>query len=215
MNLGSELVFSDEISAKEYLIDILSGHFELYCEVNVQHATFGELTIRPDIVAIPLDQQYNDIALAFEIKSGKGFGTPEFAKAFKQASDYVLSRIKPDAARCEKFKSHVGKPIVACFMFPAPPWATENSLSEDMSQCELIKTGDEIFNSGMAHMAGYLRVGMVRRSFDNRSNPFVLCFGPNEVWNSSKGWRSDARNKLVGKRQIGSVKRDISKLLKL
>ncbi len=65
MNLESGLVFEDEDSAKEYLLDVLSGHFELYCEVNIEHATFNELTIRPDIVAIPLDQTIQRHCLGF------------------------------------------------------------------------------------------------------------------------------------------------------
>lgn len=46
-----------------------------------------------------------------------------------------------------------------------------------------------------------------------KERPLVLTVG-NEVWVSSRGWRTDARNILAGKRQLGSQRFNILDELK-
>ena len=210
-----KLSFKNEPEARLFLEEELSDQFEIYSEGSVRHATFSHVNIRPDYVIVPKDREFRDLALAIEVKSMSMQTTPVVAKALKQASDYVLSRINHDPRRKDGINNHANKPIVACFLFPAPEWHTEDSLRGVNDAEEIYKTGDQIFLSGMTHFAGYLRVGRALVSTRYRERTFVLSFGPNEVWVSSRGWRSNARNMLVGKRQIGSTRKDLADLLEL
>jgi hypothetical protein len=83
---------------------------------------------------------------------------------------------------------------MAVFVWPAPKWVI----------CALRGGVEDAFLSGMAHMAGYHRVGMARKSEDPRHPGIDLTFGPNDVWGTKRGWRVHAYNMLVGKRQIGT-----------
>jgi hypothetical protein len=209
------LTFANEPEAKAFLKEALSDQFEVFPEVSVRHATFSHVNIRPDFVAVPKDNQFSDLALAFEVKSMSKPTTPAVAKALKQASDYVLARINHDPKRADGLNNHAEKPVVACFLFPAPEWRTEGALHGVHDPDELRRIGDQIFLSGMAHLAGYLRVGLAFVSEAHRKRSLVLTFGPNEIWVSSRGWRSKARDRLVGKRQIGSTRKNLADLLEL
>lgn len=208
------LQFKTEEEAASDLYSRLSGHFEIFPEVTVQHATFPNLKIRPDFVVIPKDEKFCDLALAFEVKSMKDADPPVMAQAFKQATDYVLSRIVKDERRADGLNAHVGKPIVACFIYPAPEWGPGDvSHLTDSFERENQKS-DNLMHTGMMHLARYFGVGR-GTLFENRrqETELGLYFGPNDVWKSSKGFSNNARNLLVGKRQFGSTRKNIADLL--
>jgi len=169
---------------------ILAAGFDTFLEVPVRHALFTRRTLRIDLLAIPKHAPMNDIALGFEIKGCEEWDIPSMARCLKQAGDYVLATVEPAAALHE----HVGKRIMAVFIYPGPEVASNVRPSDDPQVA---------FLGGMIHMAGHHRVGSVRVATQYREQPNAL-FCPNQVWSQSRGWRSDARNILVGRRQIGS-----------
>lgn len=179
----------DEAAVRARLCAILGPAFELFPETLVRHALFRGRRLRVDLLAIPRDLAFSDIALAFETKGEREWDIPSWAQALKQASDYVLATVEPD------LPAHVGKRVMATFVFPAPPWASGDKAG-DASKAS--------FLSGMAHMSGYHRVGMVSSAIYGRRRLNRLTLGFNEVWVESRGWRANARDMLSGKRQIGS-----------
>lgn len=206
--------FDNEPEAKAELIKWLSPHFHLFEEVTVSHGTFPQVRIRPDIVAVAKDPRHSDFAIAFEVKSSKHFGSSERVKMFKQASDYVLAKVEYDSSR-QELAPIVGKVIAASFVFPGvEPWSYMDAW-EGMTKDEVIALVRRSDIFAMAHLAGYLRVGHV--VFDERRSGMFLAllFGGNEVFVTDRGWRTDARNMLLGKRQIGSTRKKISDLIGL
>ena len=86
---------------------------------------------------------------------------------------------------------------MAAFIYPPPtyeplPWC-------GVEEARLLR--------GMAHLALYLRVGMVKMVPTAwprpRGHVLGLTMGE-ELWTEDRGWRVNARNILAGKRQIGS-----------
>lgn len=173
----------------------LAPAFETWREVRLRHALFRRCKLRIDLLAVPREEPYRRIALGFEVKGHAKWDEPIWAKALKQASDYVLATVEPDRP---DVRPHVGKRVMAVFVWPAPSWVV-SSKSTDIQG---------VFLSGMAQMAGYLRVGRAMVSQSRRPS-LELTFGPNDVWGSVSGWRPHAHNMLVGKRQIGSQRFNI------
>jgi len=173
----------------------LAPAFETWREVKLCHALFRRRKLRIDLLAVPREDPYRQIALGFEVKGHTEWDEPIWAKALKQASDYVLATVEPDRPG---LGPHVGKRIMAVFVWPAPSWVISPK-SADIQGA---------FLSGMAQMAGYLRVGRATVSKSRRPS-LELTFGPNDVWGSASGWRPHAQNMLVGKRQIGSQRFNI------
>lgn len=183
----------DETQIRAHLRAMLEPAFETFEEVEVRHALFRRRRMRVDLLAIPRDPTLSDIALAFETKGDRVWDIPLWAQALKQASDYVLATVEP------KLSNHSGKRVMATFVYPAPQWVLE--MNENIHS----ETPKSSFLSGMAHMAGYHRVGMARYCASyGRQTALTLSIGPNEVWLSTRGWRAQARHLLAGKRQIGS-----------
>lgn len=189
----ADLSNSLERILRDRLRQRLEAAFETFEEVPVRHALFRHRRLRADVLAIPRDERFSDIALAFETKGDPDWDKPRWARALKQASDYVLATVEPEVA------AHAGKRVMATFVFPAPPWVTGDAL-DGRGPVD----GRAAFLSGMAQMAAFHRVGMAKFSPELQGRPLILSFGPNEVWLSTTGWRSAARDLLVGRRQIGS-----------
>lgn len=179
---------------------LLAADFDTFVEVPVRHALFRRRSLRIDLLAIPKADHLRDIALGFEVKGHDEWNIPSLAHCLKQASDYVLATVEPE------LPEHVGKRVMAVFVYPAPDKV--NVTFDDVNPTAA-------FYSGMVHMAGYYRVGSAKISSGYREKPLTLSC-PDEVWVSSRGWRSNARNILVGKRQIGSqrfpILEELSKL---
>ena len=181
----------DEVQTRAHLRAMLESAFETFEEVDVRHALFRKRRLRVDVLAIPRDPGLSDLALAFETKGDRDWLIPTYAEALKQASDYVLARVEP------KLAAHAGKPVMATFIYPAPRKVME-------PHPHRIEPDKKIFFlSGMAHMAGYHRVGTARMETLKRGPALVLSVNE-EIWNSHRGWRTNARNVLAGKRQLGS-----------
>ncbi|MGX9981103.1 hypothetical protein [Methylobacterium fujisawaense] len=181
----------DERQTRAQLRQMLDPDFETYEEVDVRHALFRKRRLRVDLLAIPRDPLLSDLALAFETKGERDWLIPTYAEALKQASDYVLARVEP------KLAEHAGKPVMATFIYPAPRKVMEPNPRRVEADRKIF------FLSGMAHMAGYHRVGTARMENLKRGQALVLSVNE-EIWNSQRGWRTNARNVLAGKRQVGS-----------
>ena len=186
------LATSPELARVRELEAWLLPAFETFREVPLRHALFTHRTLRIDLIGIPKDDRFCDIALGFEVKGHDEWDIPSLARCLKQASDYVLGIIQPGFAP----RDHDGKRVMAVFIYPPP------------STCGMREgsRGGRDFLLGMAHIAGYHRVGTagVAAGYHGyREVPFVSSCGE-EHWTSSKGWWQNARNVLVGKRQIGS-----------
>ncbi|RUP13899.1 MAG: hypothetical protein EKK43_14470 [Methylobacterium sp.] len=181
----------DERQTRAELRRMLDPDFETYEEVDVRHALFRKRRLRVDLLAIPRDPLLSDLALAFETKGERDWLIPTYAEALKQASDYVLARVEP------KLAEHAGKPVMATFIYPAPRKVMEPNPRRVEADRKIF------FLSGMAHMAGYHRVGTAQMENLKRGQALVLSVNE-EIWNSQRGWRTNARNVLAGKRQVGS-----------
>lgn len=180
----------NETEVRAYLRQQLDKDFELHEEVCVRHSLFKRRRLRLDLLAIPRDPRLSDIALAFETKPDREWDIPLWSEALKQASDYVLATVEPD------LKAHAGKRVMAVFVYPSP-------LEGLADAHHYIEDPRLSFYAGMLHMAGYSRVGIAKISSAYREIPLCLLV-PNVVWISSRGWRANARDILVGKRQLGS-----------
>lgn len=175
-------------------LEILKRHlakgFDTWCEVPLRHALFRRRTLRVDLIAFPRDPRFSDIALAFEVKGHEQWDGPRYAKALKQASDYVLATVDTGIVPPE----HNGKRVMGVFLWPGKP---EPELDDPYPEYERGRF------YGMAHLAGYFRVGTA--SYTDRRGTPVFCLRLGEqLWFEDRGWRASARNVLVGKRQIGS-----------
>lgn len=171
----------------------LSGDFEIYREVTARHCLLP-INLRIDLLAIPRDETFSAVALGLEVKGHPDWLAPELAKCLKQASDYVLSVVcaSPDLP-----SHHVGKRVMAVFIYPPPPRHHYESTATDS------------FLAGMAQMAAYHRVGTA--SVDHKGRTVLAC--PEPVWVQNKGWRATAIHILAGKRQVGSQRFNILDLL--
>lgn len=174
-----------EDEARDDLERLLARCFWTYREVNLRHALFRRRTLRADLIAIPKDQNMEDIAIAFECKRDQDWSDGPLGPALKQAADYVLATIE-DPIVMPRFK---GVPVMGSFLYEAPACNCNEGPSVKAIAC-----------SGMMHMAGLLRVGGAR---PGRKGRLTLSFGATVVWDE-RGWWANARNVLVGKRQIGS-----------
>lgn len=185
------MIDRSEADVRAHLAAVLARDFETFEEVEVRHALFRRRMLRIDVLAIPRDPVLTDLALAFETKGDRRWLIPEWAQALKQASDYVLATIEP------KLAAHAGKRVMAAFVYPAPRWQSHGAPPSAGV------THEEMFLSGMGHMASYQRVGTAR-IVEGRRGPELVLKAGEELWTSTRGWRSNARNVLAGKRQIGS-----------
>lgn len=179
-----------ELQIRNRLRGLICDDFDVFEEVNLSHSLFRHRLLRADLVAIPRDPKMSDIAIAFETKKDQDWDIPSWGAALKQASDYVLATIHKDRPQ---IAPHAGKRVMAVFMFPC-------ASRQNWGACDDVR---EAALSGMSHLAASFRVGVARSVNYGRVERIALMV-PNEVWVAGRGWRSDARNILVGKRQIGS-----------
>lgn len=196
--------YADEVKVRALLRRLLDPAFETFEEVPVRHALFRRRRLRADVLAIPRDPAYSDIAVAFETKSAREWDIPSLSQALKQASDYVLSTVEPDTP------AHAGKRVMATFIFPGLEFKGEGVIAALEDPVAAYKAA---FYAGLVHMASYHRVGQARlgMAYGQRALSLLL---PGEVWLSTRGWRANARNLLVGKRQLGSQRFPILEELK-
>src|SRR5579875_3575589 len=88
-----------EAPLRRELIAALEPAFLCFEEVEIEHPILSGLSVRADVVAVPVDRQFWAHALAFEVKCYDD--SADYAKwsaAIRQASDYVLGKVRsPDA----------------------------------------------------------------------------------------------------------------------
>jgi hypothetical protein len=186
------------------LISALGDEFECYEEVPVEHVIFKHRAVRPDIVAVPRDLRLSRYALAFEVKRpNTTWNYADWSQAIRQASDYVYGRIGPKAPCADL----VGRRIAAVFMFPCPPVDPEGRL---LDKGPFVRPDCSVVVTGVFHLALHFRIGRALWRTTRHGQEFSLCFGPNEVWNSRKGFKNQGINLLTGSRTIGSQRMDVA-----
>ncbi len=102
-----------EKPVREQLIRALGGNFLAVQEVELVHPYFSDVSLRADVVAIPLDGPLKYLPIAFEVKKpppGDESKYTIWCLAIKQASDYVFAEIADK--RLADFR---GKRIVGAF----------------------------------------------------------------------------------------------------
>ncbi len=189
-----------EASFRRDLIHGLGSSFLCFEEVELEHAVLPGVSVRADVIAIPIDQAFWRHALAFEVKSYNE--TAEYARwsaAIRQASDYVYGMIRSD--------NHIlhGRRVSASMIYPSPdylPYLPRQDVPPDIS--------NRIMIAGAFHCAMHSRVGRAHKS---AKEGLSLIFGPNEFWTAKRGFTTQATNLLQNKRPVGSRKIDVSTVL--
>lgn len=190
---------------KEYraeLIGALGSAFECFEEVPLEHPLFRGRKVRADLVAIPVDPRLSGYALAFEVKRpDRTWDYSKWSGAIRQASDYVYGRIAPAGPA----RAFAGRRIAAAFMFPSPPLNTEGRLTDTGP---FVFPASSVMVSGLFHMALHFRVGSAYWETIGRERNFCLTFGPNPVWDTRRGLRTQGINLIAGSRTLGSQRID-------
>ena len=183
-----------EKQRRSELIRALDPDFVCFEEVRLQHLTFPRLTVRADIVAIPIAPQFQGYALAFEVKDpSEQWQYKNWSKTIRQASDYVYGKILPDP----RLNEHVGRRISCSFVYPSPEYIRTMPTEEDS------------IIVGIFHLAIHFRVGRAFIDTSRREKRFCLTMGPNDVWRSDVGYTGQAEGLIKGKRTVGSQRVDI------
>jgi hypothetical protein len=189
-----------EASYRADLISALGSDFLCFEEVEIEHSALPGMLIRADVVAVPVDENLWAHALAFEVKAyGDQADYGKWTAAIKQASDYVLGRIRSD--------HHVlaRRRISAALVYPAPAhqsYVPRHDVPPDIS--------NRIMITGAFQCALHWRVG--RAHFTEREG-LSLSFGPLEFWSTRRGFTAQAQNLLKNRRPIGSRSVDVCSLL--
>ena len=101
-----------EADKRREVIGAINHFFDVWEEVSLSGAD-GNLRI--DLVAVPRDRSKIDAAIGFEVKSpSRAPNFQNWAKAFKQAADYVGARIVDDRVP--------QKILTGVFVYPSPPY---------------------------------------------------------------------------------------------
>ena len=185
-DLSPTIRSEDEMRSELKLL--LRDHFHLFEEVTVEHALFRRRRLRCDLVAIPRDDDFADLTIAFETKPLRSDcvdSTNYQVDAVRQAQDYVLSRIVDDRVDLEGLR---GRRILACHLYPTPPH-------------------EDTYLRGMMALAGTNRVGRVvcGANENNRATRLSSLWAAGCFWERGK-FTPHARGILAGKRKIGSQK---------
>jgi hypothetical protein len=189
-----------EAGLRRELIDSLHDSFLCFEEVEIEHPMFSNLKLRADVVAVPIDERFWGHALAFEVKCfDETADYADWSGAVKQASDYVLGRIRSDNHNL------LGRRVSAAFVYPAPrdqPYVPKSNWPPDISM--------QVMTAGVFHCAIHWRVGRAHRS---ERDGLVLSFGPNELWTRRWGFSGQSQALLTNRRRIGSRGVDICAML--
>lgn len=179
------------------LVSLLRDDFD--CEEEVQLRIIGGKGVRCDVLAIPRDEKFSGCSLAFECKRpSRDWHYAPWSRAIKQAADNVGAEVVdprlPDAGI-----------VKAAFLYPAPMVVPRG---QPQPANGLIREGFEEAIAGMFHLALMFRVGKAGSVLSGKEPNMCLVLGPNEVWNSRKGFTENGRNLLLGGRPIGSSNRN-------
>jgi len=197
-----------EKNRRAELIEVLSGHFICFEEVDLRHALMTKHCIRADVVAIPNEPKFWGFAIAFEVKepTSKYRNSADWIQSLRQAADYVYASIEPKN-RADNLSSHFGRRIAAAFLYPVPSYMP-NIREVTQADAELVEKDDR-FLAGAMQLALHFRVGGASWEQTGIGPRFRLIFGPNEVWRSDCGFCHSGPGLLSGKRTLGSRKVDV------
>jgi len=185
-----------EADKRREVIGAINHFFDVWEEVSLSGA---DGNLRLDVVAVPRDRSIIDAAIGFEVKSpSRAPNFQNWAKAFKQAADYVDARIVDDRV------PH--KILTGVFVYPSPPYVPYVSPTPIMYPGAGVWFRNEqlLQYAGVIHLAQHFRVGHARWQKQRQEEAFQLSMGPNPVWNSKYGWARDGKN-LLGSIRVGST----------
>ena len=181
-----------EKKLRDELCERLSSSFLTEQEVSID--TLNGDRLRADVVALPLDEEFANTLLAFEVKTASSRNFNKWTHVFKQAADYVGARVTK-GEWCDR-------EIAAAFVFPAPPYIpTEIPLE----QSDYWRSDEAKELSGVMHMASLFKAGAANIRPRQPRKGLNLSFGPNTLWNEHKGWFVQGKSLLSSKR-LGSGK---------
>ncbi|MCP4327077.1 MAG: hypothetical protein GY791_01385 [Alphaproteobacteria bacterium] len=163
-------------------------------KIRLYLASFPEIILKPDLVAVPRDPHHSDLLIGFEVKSGCPKRTGEYAKSLKQAADYVLGRIVDPSFSSADQQRILNRTIDAVFLFP--------SYDESFFEGDAKK---QLRLYGMHQLAAQFKVG--RATIVKTGLSLTMGAGANDVWVQGVGWRPHARDRIAGKHQIGGQRR--------
>lgn len=184
------------------LVAALSGHFLCYEEVTLRHPLLTSHLVRADVVAIPIDPEFWNYPLAFEVKEpdGKNRSAAAWLQAFTQAADYVYGAIEKKQSNAS-LSSRAGQRIAAAFVYPGYQRAGSDTAD------------DACFISGALQLGLHFRVGSASWEKTGIGPRLRLLLGPNEVWRTDCGFCHSGPALLRGRRRIGSKSVDAIALL--
>ncbi|HRY23217.1 MAG: hypothetical protein H6852_06995 [Geminicoccaceae bacterium] len=175
--------YPSEPLARAEVLQRLAPHFEFFEEVKAESAN-GDV-MRIDAVS---QCRLTGWTFGWEFKRSHLFKS-EFADAMRQGIHYRLSRIA-DA----RLPTHKGLQLPAIVLFP--DWLGEHD--DDVTNY-----GREA--EGMRLVGAQFRVGTMRQSGDER---FAFIMGQSAIWHSASGWTKNAEGLLLGKRSLGSTRKN-------
>lgn len=186
-----------EKTRRKELLAELYAHFDCYEEVPLRPGLLDRQLIVADVVALPKDDAFSGVLLAFEVKEPRSpWNYARWCRAIRQAADYVFAEADPNTSPA----SIRGRRVVASFLYPAPPFDPTGQ----RGQSSFVKAGEEMMVSGALHLGLHFRVGRASRTASRFGPVFTLNFSPNVVWQSDRGFVPQARGLLLGSRALGS-----------
>ena len=179
-----------EASNRSLIRSALQGHFDTWEEVPVR-TVLGQ--VRIDVLARRNGGEFEGVLLAFEVKSGdKALNFQNWAKAFKQAADYVNGLVElPDLPE---------RSVAAAFVFPSPPYVPFPSPVCPVDEMPWFRREQLAQYAGVIHLAEHFRVGWAEHSQDMGIS---LKMGPNPIWDARHDWWKSGRD-LILSRRVGS-----------
>jgi len=184
------------------LIGALLDDFACVEHVPLRHALFTDRIITCDVLAIPRDDRFSGLTIAFEVKCAESAWCPSagvtnvpfWTRAIKQAADYVYAEVVSDF---DDTSLH-GRRIAASFVYPANIRRNAKSTEHDIRAW------------GAFEAACHLRVGRayIQDILGGRARCLNLYLGT-ELWSTGKGFSSHANGVLRGRRPLGSQQVDL------
>jgi hypothetical protein len=184
-----------EAASRRDLISLLGDAFICAEEVAMLHPRLG-VKMRPDVVAVPTNEQFLDCAIAFEVKlPTPDWEATDWSHALRQAHSYLDAEV-PGVGFPPIDKART---IRLAFIYPSPGWCVGPKRTIATSEI-----------AGMLQLAGNLRVGHAdwRRVLTKNEKPdFQLALGSTAIWTQRKGWTSWAAAHMSGATTVGSRRR--------
>lgn len=174
--------------------DALKESFEIWEEVWVDTPS-GK--IRPDLICVPRDPEYRDLVFGFEVKNPThALNFQDWAKVFKQASDYVGAELKDPRVPSGTVRG--------MFVFPSPPYVPfVESVAHATAGENWYRNEQLLQYAGVIHLAQHFRVGHAHWHKSANGQEFRIAMGPNPIWAQNLGWHKNGKD-LLNSWRLGS-----------